>query len=219
VLNIILISIAAVVILILIIFYVWKRNFSGKRAEALGQLAQTLNFTFSPRDDGTLMATLGGFQLFTKGQSRKLTNILNGKNSGTPVMVMDYQYTTGSGENAHTWRQTVLVMESENLALPYFSLRPENVFDKIGSVIGYKDIDFPIYPKFSKQYFLRSKDELSIRNIFTDSLIQYYEQHPGLNTEGEGNRLIYYQGPKIVPADKLQEFMQQGYELFSLFKH
>jgi hypothetical protein len=218
-LNITIISIAAVVILILIVFYVWKRNFSGKRAEALGQLAQTLNFTFSPRDDGTMMAILGGFQLCSKGHSRKIANVLSGKYSGTPVMILDYQYTTGGGKSTHTWRQTVLVLESEKLALPHFTLRPENVFDKIGSVIGYKDIDFPIYPKFSKQYFLRSKDEAAIQNIFTDSLIQYYEQHPGLNTEGEGNRLIYYQGPKIVPADKLQAFMQQGYELFGLFKH
>jgi hypothetical protein len=219
-LNIIIISAAAVVILALIVFFIiWMNKVSGKRAEDIGRLALSLNFRFSPKDDGTFIAELSKFQLFSKGQSRKISNILSGNYSGTPVIILDYQYTTGGGESTHTWRQTVLIMESEKLALPLFTLRPENVFDKIGNALGYKDIDFPVYPKFSKQYFLRSKDETAVRNIFTDSLIQYYEQRPGLNTEGDGQRLVYYHGPKIVPADKIQEFLQQGHELFSLFRH
>ena len=217
--NVAFISITAAFIIALVVIFVLIRYYSGKRAEALRQLAQTMNFTFSPKGDATLLAALSGFHLFSQGQSRKYSNVLSGKYHGISIMILDYQYTTGGGEDAHTWRQTVLAIESDKLLLPNFVLRPEGLFDKIGNVFGYKDIDYELYPKFSKQYFLRGKNTQSVRNIFSDSTIQYYEQHPGLSTEGEGNRFICYNGSKVVSVDQIQNFMQQGYELFELFKN
>ena len=214
-----LILIVAIVIVVLAAFYIWRRYFSGKRAEAFRRLAETTNFTFSPKGDRTMLGPIVEFSLFSKGQYRRISNVLTGKFNGIPVMIFDYQYTTGSGDSAHIWKQTVIAMESEKLELPNFVLRPEGLFDKIGDVFGRKDIDFEIYPKFSKQYFLRGESEESVRNIFTDSTIQYYEQHPGLSTEGEGDRFIFYHGSRVVPIDQIQNLMQQGYELFELFKH
>jgi hypothetical protein len=213
------IEIAAVIIIALVAFFIWRKYFRGKRAEALRYLAQMLDFTFSPKSDEMLLAKLSGFQLFSKGHSRKISNVLSGKFNEISVTVMDFQYTTGSGDDTHTYQQTVFYMESEKLLLPGFTLRPEGLFDKITNVFGYKDIDFEFYPIFSKKYFLRGKDEGLIRNTFTDSIIQYYEQHPGISTEGEGNKIIYYSGSKIVPADQIQQLIQQGYELFELFRY
>jgi hypothetical protein len=218
-LDVTVILIIVIVIVVLAGIYIWRRYFSGKRAEAFRKLAQTMNFTFSPKGDRTLLGPMGEFSLFSKGQYRRISNVLTGKFNDIQVTIFDYQYTTGSGDSSHIWKQTVLAMESGKLEMPNFILRPEGLFDKIGDVFGRKDIDFEIYPKFSKQYFLRGNDEESVRNIFTDSAIQYYEQHPGLCTEGEGDRFIFYHGSRVVPVDQIQNFMQQGYELFELFKH
>jgi hypothetical protein len=211
--------IAGAIIIILAIIISWRIYYLRKRSEALGQLAQTMNFVFSPKGDGKLLESFNGFNVFSRGRVRKISNILSGKVNDISVRVFDYQYTTGGGDSSHTWRQTVLVLESEKLRLPDFVLRPEGLLDKIGVVLGYQDIDFDLYPKFSRQYFLRGKDQESVKAFFTDSLIQYYEQHAGLSTEGRGSRFICYYGGKVIQSDRIQEFMQQGYELFNMLKH
>ncbi len=211
-----LIGILTLIIIILIYVVVWYH--SKQRQKAFERLAETLNFTFYAKGDQSSLDAMRGFHLFSQGHSRKILNVLTGKFNDIPVMVMDYKYTTGSGKSSHTWNQTVIAIESEKLALPVFVLRPENLFDKIGNVFGKKDIDFETAPLFSKKYLLRGDDEPAIRMIFNQWIIEYYEQHLGLSTEGDGRKLIYYRLSKTVSPDKIQAFLQEGYEIFGLFR-
>lgn len=210
------IGIVVLIFIILICMVVWYYN--KQRQKALKQLAESLNFTFSAKGDQSTLDAMRGFHLFSQGHSRKISNVLTGKFNDIPVTVMDYRYTTGGGKSSHTWSQTVIVIESEKLALPVFILRPENLFDKIGSAFGKKDINFETSPLFSKRYLLRGDDEASIRLIFNQWIIEYYERHPGLSTEGDGRKLIYYRISKSVSPDKIQTFLQEGYEIYGLFK-
>lgn len=211
-----LIGIVVVIFIILICMVVWYYN--KQRQKALKQLAETLNFTFSAKGDKSLQDALAGFHLFSQGHSRQISNVLIGKFNDIPVTVMDYRYTTGGGKSSHTWQQTVIAIESSKLALPVFILRPENIFDKIGSAFGKKDINFETAPQFSKRYMLRGDDEPSIRMIFNQWIIEYYERHPGLSTEGDGQKLIYYRVSKSVTPDKIESFLQEAYEIYGLFK-
>ena len=205
--------IAVVLIVILVIWY-----YSKKRQKSLKRLAESLNFKFSTKGNKSIMDDLGGFHLFSQGYSRRISNVLSGMFGDIPVMVMDYKFTTGGGKSSNAWQQTVLVIESEKLHLPGFVLRPENLFDKIGCVFGKKDINFESAPVFSRRYLLRGNDEESIRRLFNERTLEYYEQRPGLSTEGDGMKLIYYRAAKRVSPDKIQAFLQEGYNIFSLFK-
>ena len=198
--------------------YIGMLYTNRKRTQALKSLAASLSFTFSEKDDGSLMARMSVFHLFSQGYGRRITNIFTGKFNLVPVVVMDYKYTTGSGKSSHTWVQTVLVMDCEKLQLPRFILHPESIFDKIGSIFGRKDINFDTAPVFSKRYFLRGDDEAAVRGLFNARILGYFEQHQGLSIECDGARLIYYRTSKMVPPDKLQAFLQEGYELFDFFK-
>jgi len=189
-----------------------------KRAQALQALAAALSFTFTARGDDMLIGELGEFHLFSQGYRRRISNVLQGKFNLVPVTVMDYKYTTGGGKSSHTWNQTVLVFDSDKLQLPRFLLRPENLIDKIESAFGYKDINFDTAPVFSKKYLLRGENEAAVRNTFNGGILQYYEQHPGLSTEADGKKLIFYRTSKVVPPDKIQAFLQEGYDAFELFK-
>jgi hypothetical protein len=189
-----------------------------QRTKAFNQLAQIMNLTFSEKGDDSVLNILGGFHLFSQGYSRKIANILTGNLNKIPVTIFEYRYTTGGGKSTKIWRQTVILLESDQLQLPSFVLRPENLLDKIENVFGHKDIDFEAYPNFSKHYLLRGNNEEAVRKIFTDPNIAYYEEHPGLSTEVDGNRLIFYRGSKVVPVNKIQSFMEQGYDIFTLFK-
>jgi hypothetical protein len=143
----VLILIVATVVVV-IGLYTGMRYFNRQRTQALKSLATSLSFTFSEKDDGSLMAQMSVFHLFSRGYARRITNVFTGKFNLVPVTVMDYKYTTGGGKDSHTWNQTVMVMDCEKLQLPRFILHPENIFDKIGSVFGRKDINFDAEPGF-----------------------------------------------------------------------
>ena len=187
----------------------------AKRTKDLKAIADSLKFTFSKTGEN-LLPSLGGFDLFSKGHAKKAKNVMNGNSNGIDVTIMDYQYTTGTGKNSHTWSQTVMLFRSEFLQLPGFALRQEGLFDKISGLFGYQDIDFDTHPEFSKHYLLRGVDEDGIRSVFSDMLIAFYEQHRGLNTEGDGGGLIFYRASKRVSPKDLKIFMEEGFGVFAL---
>ena len=117
--------------------------------------------------------------------------------------------------------QTVICFRSPQLSLPDFSMRPEHFFHKIGSVLGYQDIDFESHPtaaEFSKKYLLRGKDEQKIRALFTDTALTFFAAHPDkVCVEGSDDQLIWYQPGKIIEPEDIPGFMKEGFEVFRLF--
>ena len=134
------------------------------------------------------------------------------------VFVFDYRYTTGGGNNSHTWRQTVILFESDQMQLPKFALRPENVFHKIGQVFGYQDIDFHSHPEFSKRYLLRGESEGDIREIFSSEVRSFYETDGKLSTEAAGKQLIHYRAGKRVDPEKLTDLIREGVKVLTLLR-
>jgi hypothetical protein len=188
-----------------------------KRANAMQRAAREMGLTFEPKDDGATFGLLSGFHLFSQGHSRRITSLMLGEVSDMDVRIFDYSYTTGSGTNSHTCRQTVISFRSRKLALPAFSLRPENLFHKIGALFGYQDINFDTHPQFSKHYLLRGSDEEAIRNAFNDGVLEFYDQNRGLCTEGSGPTLIFYRLAQQVQPEAIRSFMEVGFKVAGLF--
>jgi hypothetical protein len=212
------IIIIAGVICAAILVFCLVRYLNRQRTKALKLTAESLSFTFSEKGGQPLIDTFSGFNLFSLGYGRRISNVLAGKFNLIPVTVLDYRYTTGGGKSTKTWHQTLLIIESDKLQLPRFVLQPENIFDKIAGVFGKKDINFETAPVFSKRYQLRGDDEASIRSLFNAPVLDFYERHLGLTTEGDGVRLIYYRFGKKVAPEKIQAFIQEGGDVFNLFR-
>ncbi len=177
-----------------------------------------MKFTFSRKGDPDLLDRLKPFHLFSQGHSKKITNVLMGKAGTLDVAVFDYAYTTGGGQHSRHWRQTVILFESDDMRLPEFTLRPENVFHKIGGVFGYKDIDFDSHPEFSKRYLLRGENEEAVRATFGDEARSFYESDLKLSTEAAGPQLIHYRSGQRVSPDEISEFIKQGVRVLTLFR-
>ena len=211
-------GILAVILILLILFYIFQRRGQRKRSNDLKYLADSLGYSFSENGDPSWLARINNFYLFSQGHSKKFSNVMTGSYNHTPVTIMDYRYTTGSGKNSSTKTQTAMLIESSKAAFPDFELRPENLFDKIGSAFGNKDIDFESYPKFSKQYLLKGSDEPSIRSAFSDSVTIFFEGNPGLSVASNRGQFLFYRAGKLVKPTDLSSFMQQGYDIYNLFK-
>jgi hypothetical protein len=188
-----------------------------QRREDLRSVAGKLGFSFSPAGDPHLLGRLGQFHLFSQGRSRKVRNVMRGEIQDIAVSLFDYRYTTGSGKHNHTHSQTVLLFESERLALPFFTLRPEGFFHRMAGAFGYEDIDFDDSPAFSDAYLLKGGDEDRIRAIFTPEVRAYYTRHDRLCTEGERGRLVHYRADRRVSPERIESWLQEGLDVLDLF--
>jgi hypothetical protein len=189
-----------------------------KRTEELKQVAADLGFDFAPEGDAVFLQRLSNFHLFAQGHSKKLWNLLRGTSDNLEVAVFDYRYVTGGGKHSHTWKHSVICFQFEGRGVPAFALRPENVFHKIGSWLGYQDIDFDSHPVFSKSYLLRGEDEDAIRKLFTTAVLEYYESQPGLSAEGSGNTLLHYRHAARVEPNAIRSFMEDGFRVLALYR-
>ncbi len=194
------------------------RYYEKKRTEALRAAAQDMVLEFSRLPNPQLLPSLRAFPLFSQGYSKKALNVMTGMADEIEVTMFDYRYTTGGGKNQHTHNQTVVLLKSDVLDVPPFSLKPQNVFHKIGKAFGYQDIDFDSNPVFSEKYLLRSTDEQVVREIFTDDILKYYEARPGLSTEAGADRLIFFRASKKVKPENLPDFLKDGFHIYTLFK-
>ena len=116
--------------------------------------------------------------------------------------------------------QSVICFQSPQLNLPKFRLRPEYFSDKIGSKLGYQDIDFESHPtaaEFSKKYLLRGKDEQKIRALFTDEVLAFFAGQDKIRVEGFSSHLCFYRAPKLIEPEDIPAFMKEGFEVFRLF--
>ena len=211
-----LVAFGGIIALVAVVAYVaWRMD--KKRTEALQNVAATFGLQFSVAPPLGFVAGFGDLHLFTLGRNGSAKNVMQGEIDGVTVGLFDYSYVTGSGKSRQTHRQTVVSLSLPSLALPGFSLRPENIFHKIGSALGFQDIDFPQAPVFSKLFLLRGAEENAIRMAFKPAVLNYLERHLGVSAEGRGKLLVYYRASRTLKPEEIRSFINEGRELAKLF--
>ena len=115
-----------------------------------------------------------------------------------------------------------LMLLKLNKKIPVFTMEKEGVIDKIfGRVMaltGYKDIDFEMYPDFSKKFLLMGNDESEIRSFFTDDVIHFFENHQRYHLESNGEALIIFDKIKLARTDETMVLIDYGKELAALLE-
>ena len=211
----------AIVIVFLILIFAVGVYVRHERTKAVKKIAAQLGWEFFGHGNDNLPALAWDFDLFSKGRARQVRNLLRTQREDASIFIFDYQYTTSSGKNSHTYYQTVVLFESDTLTLPRFFLIPENFLHKIGQIFGYHDIDFSDSPQFSQQYLLRGDFESRIRQLFNYRVISFYEGKLGrrrVSTEGINTLLAYYYAEWSQPPETWQAFLQEALDAYRLFK-
>ena len=207
------IILALVTVFLILFFY-----FETKRREKLAAFAKGLGFDFYKKGNTKLLDHLNHFHLFSQGHSRKIKNLIYGEKDDVIMGIFGYQYTTGGGKSSHTSRQTVLYISSPQMELPQFVIRPENIFHRIGASFGYQDIDFPGHEAFSKQFLVRGRNEMAIKSMLNEKILDYCVNKGKICTEGKNDQLIVYYQKKRIKPELLQSFIKEGLELFQLYR-
>jgi hypothetical protein len=213
----IIIIIGGIAVFIILIITV-SAHFEKKRTEALMNIALSMNLKFAKKDDEGLQSGLGNFKLFSRGHSKKITNIMKGEIDNISMIIMDYRYTTGHGKHSHTYNQSVILFSCNDLQLPHFTLSPESFFHKIGSMLGFKDINFNTHPVFSSKYLLKGSEENSIKSVFNHGVLDYFSNNHGLSVEGISNSLIVYRTSKRLKPEEIRSFLEESLTILALFR-
>ncbi|MHB8971977.1 MAG: hypothetical protein ACYC3X_19340 [Pirellulaceae bacterium] len=188
-----------------------------RRRDAVASIAEQLGLSFVEDGGAGLLSELSDLPLFSRGRSKRITNLIQGETDEVLMAVFDYQYTTGSGKNAHTSRQTVAFFRSPGMNLPRFELKPQNFLHGIGKLFGYQDFDFPSHRKFSRMFVLRGTHEAQLRRVFTADVLSFFETKPQVSVEAQGHDLVFYRQSQRVKPDQLRERMGEGFEVWKRF--
>ena len=195
----------AVVIVLLIVIL------RGRRRRGLERAAQEMGFSYEANP--AVPETEGFLELPLLKRNTGLSHLLRGSTGTGEVVVVDVR--TGSGKGATL--RTVAIHRLARKQLPVFELRPEHFLDKLGSALGFKDINFESNPEFSKRYKLQGADETAVRELFHSGRLTFFEQQKGWSVDGAGEWLAVYRQVTCVAPGKLRTFLEETGRVVTAF--
>ena len=190
------------------------------RQKRLRNLATEKDYQFSSQVDWNTIY-LKKFHFFEIRPIERKYNCLKGtyKESKVTWEVADVTFNEGNAFTAETFNTTLMILKL-NKKLPIFTMEKEGVLEKIIDRVmaftGYKDINFEMYPDFSKKFLLMGPDEDEIRSFFTDEIIQFFENHQIYHIESNGESMVIFDKIKLARTDETISFIDYGKELASL---
>ena len=140
------------------------------RQKRLRNLATEKDYQYRSQVDWNTIY-LKKFHYFEIRPIERKYNCLKGtfKESNVSWEIADVTFNEGNAFTAETFNTTLMILKL-NKKLPIFTMEKEGVLEKIIDRVmaftGYKDINFEMYPDFSKKFLLMGPDEAEIRSFF-----------------------------------------------------
>ena len=159
-------------------YFAWKQE--QQRKADLASLAGELGLTFDPSRDPDHDERYANFEIFRRGHSRAAYNTLTGShtiNGVSHTLVMGdftYKVTSNNGKNRSTttYRFSYAIVHLPLPGVPDLHIRPEHIFDKIGSALGFDDIDFES-AEFSRKFMVQSNDKRFAYDVVTPAMMEF----------------------------------------------
>ncbi len=133
--------------------------------------------------------------------------------------IADVTFNEGQAFTAETFNTTLMVLRL-NKQIPVFTMEKEGMleklFDRVMAFSGYKDIDFEMYPDFSKKFLLMGNEESEIRSFFTPEIIEFFENQQIYHLESNGEALVIFDKIKLARTDETIAFIDYGAALARL---
>ena len=206
--------IIAIIVAIVIVKRVARRR-AKQRTDALQAVAAELGLPFHEATDEAFQEKLSVLPLFNIGRGQTLTNLIVADTPELQVSLFDFRYVTGRGKQKRVRRQTVAVVQSTELRLPEFHLRPEKALDVVGSLLGLQDIDFDHHPDFSRAFVLKSDSEEETREFFDQELLDFLAARREISFEATRGMFVCFRRWKRVEPQTaaMREFLGEGLQL------
>ena len=192
----------------------------SQRQKRLRNLATEKEYQYSSQVDWNTLY-LKKFHFFEIRPIESKYNCLKGtyEDLGVSWEIADVTFNEGKAFTAETFNTTLMILKLDK-KLPIFTMEKEGVlgkiFDRVMAFTGYKDIDFEMYPDFSKKFLLMGENESEIRSFFTEKIIHFFENHQIYHLESNGESIVIFDKIKLARTDETIAFIKYGRELASL---
>lgn len=114
---------------------------------------------------------------FHEGHGHRARNVIRGRvptlrELSTTVVLGDYEFTTGSGDDTQTHRFSFLVFELPLVMLPGLTVRHEWFGDRIAAALGFDDIDFES-DEFNRRFVVKSANKRFAYDIVHPRMMEF----------------------------------------------
>ncbi|MDG2397177.1 MAG: SulP family inorganic anion transporter [Flavobacteriaceae bacterium] len=194
-------------------FFTLSQNLT-KRQLSLEKLSKVLNLNYSPE----MTSESKNLDLFIYFKTKIINyqnNQLNSEENN--FSFFDLSYSEGAFIAKEDLRATFLLVNVKQ-KIPSFILDKERFLDSLSNRLGYFDINFKKYPKFSKQFFLSGSDRLAVRSLFKESLIKFLEQNPLYYIESRKNQLLIKGKDRLMSIEEIKNLLNFATGVVSIIK-
>ena len=185
-----------------------QRRRLGVRSRLMHELAAQNGWAFEagPYYDS------GPFPWFHYFESRPVehrSNIISGKMTDMEVHweMCDLVFEEGALHAAEAYRTTTEIVDLP-FELPPFLLKKEDIldraFDRLRKFTGYQDIDFEVFPGFSKKFILEGPDEAALRKLFQPDLLRFLENADIYHVECNGQALLIFRRLRLAKEREIE---------------
>jgi hypothetical protein len=188
-------------------------HLENKRRERVIGLAKELGLELNwilPDED---RAIFHQFQLVQKGRNQKTNLSLVADDGSTRINLFDYSFVTGSGKNQQTHHWVISLCRDESLQAPAMQLKPATFFSRIGTLIGFQDIDIPDAPEFSNAFVIQGKDVEGIRKFLDSSRRDALLKHPKQTCALLNQHLLIVRERKKLDAPNIKPLLSESLAL------
>ena len=190
------------------------------RQYRLKNLANEMDYRFNHEVDWNT-SYLKQFHFFEIRPIERKSNSLIGQFDDTDVswQISDVTFNEGDAFSAETFNTTLIVLKL-NKKIPVFTMEKEGlfekIFDRVMALTGYKDIDFEMYPDFSRKFLITGKNESKIRSFFSKELVGFFEKNQIYHVESNGEAIIIFDKIKLARTDETISLIDYSRRLVQL---
>lgn len=151
------------------------------------------------------MDVLQNFGYFKTRRIQKLSNVL----SNNSCTIFDVHFSEGELFAKQIIKTTMMHIHPKK-SIPDFTLDKEGLFEHILHFVGFADIDLENHPDFSKRFYLSGKDEIKIKEFFTDELILFFESNKQYHISANKNGLLIFGNERLASVKEIKALAYFG---------
>ncbi len=180
-----------------------------RRQLTLSEIARDFDLQYEPEKlvDAHF---LDSYRFFSTKKIERVYNRLF--TEGSSFKIFDVNYSEGEFIAKEEVKTTMLHLKLDN-NIPSFTLDREGFLEKVTLFAGFKDIPIENHSDFTKRFYLKGKNEVAIKQFFTDKLVVFFESNPYYHIESNGEALLIYSKERIAGVKEIKSLIDFGLRL------
>ena len=182
------------------------------RQERLKNIAEQRGYAYESHVNWNT-SYLRNFHFFEIRPIERKSNCLRGEIGPNKMEweIADVAFNEGASFTAEIYNSTVMILRLAKPTAKFIMEKEvlvDRFFDRVMAFSGYQDIDFKLYPEFSKKILLMGENEIEIRSFFNEDVIRFFEKEAVQHIECNGEAMLIFNKLKVARTDEVQGMIE-----------